>query len=142
MKKSIKTQHSIQAPANAVWDLIKTGANWEDWLPILSGSKVEGNIRTCDLTTPDGGIDVLEESFLAFETDMLFMYQINKQQSFPATDIVAYMKVNDNDGKTLLNWNVEMNVDSEETFDMIKTQITQIYSASASRLEELATVAV
>ena len=42
MKKRIETTHTLDASLDQVWKNVRTGAEWERWLPILSGSKVEG----------------------------------------------------------------------------------------------------
>jgi len=142
MKKGIQTQHEISAPIDAVWDLIKTGANWEAWLPILTGSKVEGNLRTCDIPTPDGNTDVMEELFLASHLEKTFLYQIQKQQSFPADDIVGYIRLVENEGVTTMYWSVEMTIEDEAYFPELKAQIEHIYAEGAAKLQTLAAVAV
>lgn len=134
MYKSIQTTHQVNAPLENVWTLIKTGANWENWFPILTGSRVDGNKRYCDL---DNG-DTLEELFLASDVEKTFIYTVHKQNSFPADNIVGIMKLEDNQEHTQLNWSVEMEVDNEETFQMLKENIGQMYSASAIKLQELA----
>ena len=134
MHKSIQTTHQIKAPIENVWSLIKTGANWENWFPILTGSRVEGNKRFCDLENGD----TLEELFLASNVEKTFIYTVHAQQSFPADNIVGIMKLENNDHNTRLNWSVEMNVENEETFQQLKDHISQMYSASAAKLEELA----
>ena len=141
MKKFIKTKHEINAPIGSIWDLVKTGVKWEDWLPILTGSKVEGNSRTCDVPSPDGNVDVFEEQFLASEAEKTFTYQINKQQSFPAKDIVGIIRLVENGANTTMYWSVEMEVEAEEIFTEMKGQIEHIYGEGAKKLEELATVA-
>jgi len=140
MKKAIQTTHTITAPVDAIWDLIRTGEKWEDWLPILGGSKVNGNHRTCDVPTPDGNQDVFEEIFLAMDAEKTFLYQINKQQSFPATDIVGSIRLEGTGESTTMYWSVEMDVETEETFTALKGQIEEIYKASAAKLQELAAV--
>jgi len=138
MQKAIQTQHQINAPIENVWDLIKTGANWENWLPILTGSRVEGNTRYCDLE--DG--DVLEESFLASNVEKTFIYTIHKQASFPAEKIVGIMRLEEKTAtSTTLNWPVEMEEADEPTYQALKEQISHVYAASAVKLGELALVA-
>ncbi len=142
MKKGIQTKHNIHAPINAVWDLIKTGAKWEDWLSILADSNVDGNTRTCGVPTPDGGKDVFEEIFLATDLEKTFVYQIQKQQSFPASDIIGYIQLEEQGDNTKMFWSVEMDVESDEIFNELKEKIEHIYAEGASNLEKLATVAV
>lgn len=135
MYKSIQTTHQLNAPIDQVWSLIKTGENWEDWLPILSGSRVEGNMRYCDMENGD----TLEELFLASNVEKTFVYTIHRQSSFPAENIVGIMKLEiDQPDQTVLNWSVEMEVENEETFQALQAQISQVYRESAAKLEEAA----
>lgn len=138
MKKGIQTKHEIQAPITAVWDLIKTGEQWEDWLSILVGSNVIGNTRTCNVPTPDGKQDIFEETFLASNLERIFIYQINKQQSFPAADLIGCIKLQEDGNKTIMYWSIEMSVESEDIFDELKTQIEHVYAEGVKKLEELA----
>ncbi|MEO1437208.1 MAG: SRPBCC family protein [Bacteroidota bacterium] len=140
MRKGIQTVHELKAPIQAVWDRIKTGANWEDWLPILAGSAVTGNHRTCNVPGPDGTEDVFEELFLAMDLEKTFIYQIHKQQSFPASDIIGFIRLNENGASTTMHWSVEMTVESEEIFQGLKGQIEMIYGDATNKLEELANV--
>lgn len=134
MHKSIQTSHRLNAPVEKVWSLIKTGEKWEDWFPILTGSRVEGNQRFCDLENGD----VLEEVFLASNVEKTFIYTVHQQNSFPAENIVGILKLDSRNGGTELKWSVEMEVENEETFQMLRQQIQQMYGASAAKLEELA----
>ncbi|MEM9886406.1 MAG: SRPBCC family protein [Bacteroidota bacterium] len=138
MQKAIQTQHQISAPAESIWDLIRTGSNWEKWFPILTGSRVEGNSRYCDLENGD----TLEESFLASNVEKTFIYTIHKQASFPAENIVGILRLEEKTPSTTnLHWSVEMDVADEASFQALKTQIVRLYEASAAKLGELALVA-
>lgn len=135
MKKSIKTQHELNANTDQVWNLIKSGEKWETWFPILTGSRVENNTRYCEL---DGG-DVLEERFLSSEPEKTFIYAVDKQQSFPATDIVGIIRLEEGENNTTrMFWSVEMQPNSEEVFPALEQQITEVYAASVLQLQELA----
>jgi carbon monoxide dehydrogenase subunit G len=135
MKKSIQTTHHLEAPLEKVWPLIKSGTDWENWFPILTGSRVEGNNRFCNL---DNG-DVLEESFLASEAEKTFMYSVNKQQTFPANNIVAIMRLEALDAHhTRLNWSIDMDVETEETFAIMQENVGQLYQAATQELQALA----
>ena len=137
MKKEIQTKHRINANIESVWNFIKTGEKWENWLPILTGSRVEGNSRFCDLHNGD----VMEEKFLASNVEKTFIYSIEKQESFPARDIVGIIKLEEGDdtGFDLL-WSVELEVDDNDTYLALKENIEGIYSSSAAELQKLALV--
>ena len=135
MKKAIKTVHQLEAPVDALWSLIRTGAKWEDWLPILKDSRVEGTSRFCDLENGD----TLEEKFLASDVAKTFIYNVHKQASFPADNIVAIMRLDETSAATTtLHWYVEMEVENEETFQGLKAMIEDLYTNSAKELQKLA----
>ena len=135
MKKSIQTTHTLNAPIENIWNLIKTGDNWENWMPILTGSKIEGNTRTCDL---DSG-DRLEELFLSNETEKTFVYSIEKQNMLPAQNLVGLIRLEKLDHETtILNWSLDLEVESEDIFQILQEKISGIYISSAARLAILA----
>lgn len=136
MKKSIQTTHTLNAPIENIWNLIKTGANWENWLPILTGSTVDGNIRYCDM---DGG-EQLEELFLSNVAEKTFIYSIEKQNVLPAKNLVGLIRLEKVDHETTtLYWSLDLEVESLEIFESLQEQISGIYIASAARLAVLAT---
>jgi len=135
MRKVIQTTHEINAPIGKVWDLIKTGERWEEWIPILSGSKIENNTRYCEVANSD---DVLEERFLASDAEKTFIYSIDRQHSFPATDIIAIIRLEENEDKTNMYWTAEMLPMNDEAAIGLAQQIPEIYAASAAMLENLA----
>ena len=136
MRKFISTQHNIAAPAKKVWAAIAKGDEVEAWIPIIKSSKLEGdNRRFCEMT--EGGD--LEETFLVSEGTKTFMYSIDKQEAFPAREIIGTIRVEElPNEQTKLFWDVEMDIESEEVFAELKPNIEQIYQMSASKLAEIA----
>lgn len=135
MRKSIQTQHEINVSANNVWSHIAKGDQVENWLPIIKSSTLqEGNRRFCQMT--EGGD--LEETILKSDVTKTFMYRIDKQEAFPASDIVGTMRVVEGENsQSRLFWDVEMEVASEEDFAGIKPMIEQVYRMSAEKLGQI-----
>lgn len=136
MKRFISTQHEISAPIGKVWAKIAQGDGVENWLPIIKSSRlVNSTKRFCEMH--EGGM--LEETILKSEGTKTFMYSIDKQEAFPAKEIVGVMHVEAlGTDRTKLHWDVEMEVEADEVFTEIKGKIEQIYSMSAARLSEVA----
>jgi len=135
MKRFISTTHEINAPIEKVWAQIAQGDGCENWLTIIKASRLEeGNRRVC--TMQEGGD--LEETILKSDGTKTFMYRINKQQAFPATNIVVTMRLLVENDATVLNWDVEMDVEEDEAFAQIKAMIEQVYASSAAQLAEIA----
>ena len=136
MKRFISTQHKIAAPVDKVWPIIAQGDGVEAWLPIIKSSELQGgNHRVCEMH--EGGM--LEETILVSEGTKTFMYSIDKQEAFPASDITGVIRVEkDSESTTKLYWDVEMEVEADEVFAELKKNIEQVYQMSAAKLGEVA----
>lgn len=134
MKKQIDTLHQIDANASALWEIIRTGEKVESWFPIFTGSKVENGKRYCSMNEGE-----LEETILlSDDATMTFRYSIDKQQMFPASQIVGTMRVVERgESKAYLHWSVEMEVDSEEDFKVLESETRKLYELAADGLRNL-----
>ncbi|WP_462253667.1 SRPBCC family protein [Ekhidna sp.] len=138
MKKRIETTHTLDASLDQVWKNVRTGAEWERWLPILSGSKVEGEgkgaKRVCVM---HDGNELFETILESDDQQKLFQYSIDKQSFMPISDVVGTMRFSESNGETKLEWNVEFEVENEEVFAQVKPGIEEIYTTSSQKLAEL-----
>ena len=136
MKRLIQTQHEVVAPLEKVWSKIAQGDKVESWIPIIKSSRIEGgNKRFCEMH--EGG--PLEETYLISDVNKTFMYSIDHQEAFPAKNIVGSIRLEKNsENTTRLFWDLELEVENDEVFNELHTQISQIYEMSAARLSEVA----
>ena len=138
MKKTIETKHELKAPLDKVWQNVRTGAEWERWLPLLSGSTIEGTgagaKRVCKM---HDGNELLETILTSDDQEKLFSYRIDQQSFMPISDVIGTMKFSEAEGRTFLSWNVEFEVASEEIFGQVKPGIEEIYSTSSQKLAEI-----
>ncbi len=138
MKKRIETTHTLHADLELVWKNVRTGAEWERWLPILSGSSIEGEgkgaKRICKM---HDGNELFETILESDDEQKLFQYQINEQSFMPISDVIGTMKFSKENGDTKLEWNVEFEVENEEIFSQVKPGIEEIYATSSQKLAEI-----
>ncbi len=134
MKKFISTEHEISVPAESVWSKIAKGDGVERWMPIIKSSRLaEGNRRYCEMH--EGG--KLEETILKSESTKTLLYSIDKQEAFPAKNMVGSMHVEPlGPDRAKLSWNLELDVDDEAIFSELKKNIEQVYQMSAAKLGE------
>ena len=103
MRKKIETQHQLDAKLDEVWSNVRSGAAWEKWIPILSGSTIdgegEGAKRVCKM---HDGNELFETILESNDEQKLFQYQIDKQSFMPITDVVGTMKFSSNGEGTLM----------------------------------------
>ena len=138
MKKTIETSHYINAPLDKVWNIIKSGENWEDWVVVIANSETvgsgEGATRICH--THDNG--VLHETITKIdEVNKIFQYRIDKQEMVPASGIVGTLTFSEEGEGTRLEWVAEMDLfdEAENAFSQIEEMTGKMYTASAQQLE-------
>ncbi|MEP1034166.1 SRPBCC family protein [Ekhidna sp.] len=138
MKKRIETNHTLNASLDQVWNNVRTGAEWERWLPILSGSTIDGEgkgaKRVCKM---HDGNELFETILESDDKQKIFQYQIDKQSFMPISDVIGTMKFTRNNEETKLEWTVEFEVENEEIFAQVKPGIEEIYTTSSQKLAEL-----
>ena len=105
----------------------------EDWIPVISESRLaENNRRFCKFE--DGS--PLEETVLKASHLYTYMYSIDKQEKFPASNILGTIRLEEkSSGETTLYWDLELDVESNDVFDQIKPGIESIYASEAENLE-------
>jgi len=138
MKKRIETTHELNASLEKVWSNVRTGAEWERWLPILSDSTIEGEgkgaKRICK--THDGN-ELFETILESNDQQKVFSYSIDQQSFMPISNVIGTMRFATEGEKTRLEWNVEFEVENDEVFDQVKPGIEEIYSTSSQKLAEI-----
>lgn len=94
----------IARPPGEVWQTVGDLEAISSWVPLLSGSKVEGDRRTCVMG--DGG--TIEERILARD-DAARRYEYEIVTSpFPLTSYRASMEVQDDGGHARVVWTVNL----------------------------------
>ena len=138
MKKKVETNHELNAPIDKVWQNVRTGAEWERWLPILADSSIEGEgegaKRVCKM---HDGNELFETILTSDDQEKLFSYRIDQQSFMPISEVIGTMQFTEENGQTRLAWNVEFEVENEEIFSQVKPGIEEIYSSSSQKLAEI-----
>ena len=138
MNKSITTKHPIAATAataEAVWQLLRDGSGVDAWLPIVTACRIDGDKRVCEV---EGG--QLDETILrSDDATRTFVYRIDAQPLFPATDITGTMRVEPaGPNACTLHWGVDLTLLDPEAWEQVRAGTEQLYAAGAQQLERLA----
>jgi carbon monoxide dehydrogenase subunit G len=133
MKKTIETSHSINAPIEQVWANISKATGVNEWLPVITACRLEGNKRVCSTEQGD-----MNETILKIDNDQkIFQYAIDEQPLLPIADIIGTMQVLAQDNNTKLNWNLEFTLQDETMYEMVKQAVEGMYAAGANGLEKI-----
>ncbi len=133
MKQTIETKHFLSAPANKVWENISKATGLNNWLPVITACRLDGNKRVC--STEQGDMD---ETILTIDNEQkLFQYSIDKQPLLPIENIIGTMKLTEMNGKTELSWNLDFTIQDETMLPMVTQAIQGMYEAGAHGLESI-----
>jgi uncharacterized protein YndB with AHSA1/START domain len=133
MKKTIATSHIINAPIEKVWANISKATGVNEWLPVITACRLDGNKRVCSTEQGD-----MNETILKIDNDQkIFQYAIDEQPLLPIADIVGTMEVFEQDNNTKLNWNLEFTLQDETMYEMVKQAVEGMYAAGANGLEKI-----
>jgi uncharacterized protein YndB with AHSA1/START domain len=133
MKKTIQTSHIINAPIGKVWANISKATGVNEWLPVITACRLDGNKRVC--TTEQGDMN---ETILKIDNDQkIFQYAIDEQALLPIADIIGTMQVLEQDNNTKLNWNLEFTLQDETMYETVKQAVEGMYAAGANGLEKI-----
>ncbi|WP_373523438.1 SRPBCC family protein [Aquiflexum sp.] len=133
MKKTISTIHTINAPSKKVWANISKATGVNEWLPVITACHFDGDKRIC--VTKKGEMN---ETILKIDNENHeFQYSIDSQPLLPIEDVVGTMKVKENSGQTILQWDLEFNLNDESLFEMVKQAVQGMYEAGAVGLETI-----
>lgn len=135
--RKITTTHQINALPENVWNNIRKGEGVNNWLPMITACRLEGEgkgaKRVC--TTEQG--EMKETILSADEQHKIFQYSIDEQPLLPIENIVGTMSILPNGDQTILNWNLEFTMADESLFEMVKLVIEGMYAAGAEGLENI-----
>jgi carbon monoxide dehydrogenase subunit G len=133
MTHTISTKHIINAPIDKVWANISKATGVNEWLPVITACKLDGDKRVC--TTEQG--DMNETILKVDNENKLFRYAIDSQPLLPIENIVGTMQVFEVEGKTQLNWDLDFTLQDGIMLPMVQQAVEGMYAAGAKGLETI-----
>lgn len=133
MTHTISTKHTINAPIDRVWANISKAIGVNEWLPVITACKLDGDKRVCSTEQGD-----MNETILKVDNEnKLFQYAIDSQPLLPIGNIIGTMQVFELNGKTQLNWDLNFTIQDEAMLPMVKQAVEGMYAAGANGLENI-----
>jgi hypothetical protein len=137
--KQVSITQSVDASAEKVWNILRTGTNLDKWIPFISACKLEGKgvgaKRIC--TTADG--KVLKETILLVDdSNRSFKYRIDEQDVLPTKNYVGTVSVSENMGKTEVMWIADFEMTIEAAWPEVEKGLTDLLTGAISGLETAA----
>jgi len=137
----IADKHTINAPADKVWETIKSYDYVEKYLPLVQKTEVQGSgvgaTRVCTISQPDGSSGKVFEKIESLDESQKTISISIADGVLPATNVISTTKVNALDGNKTeldLSWTAEPKGVSEED---LQNFILPIFKMLAEGLEKL-----
>jgi len=137
----IAVKHTINAPADKVWETIKSFDYVEKYLPLVQKTEVQGSgvgaTRICTFSQPDGSTGKLSEKLESLDESQKTISISIGEGLLPATNVISTVKVNALDGNKTeldLSWTAEPKGISEED---LRNYMLPIFKMLAEGLEKL-----
>jgi uncharacterized protein YndB with AHSA1/START domain len=136
--QKIEVKKTINAAPEKVWATLAKGSGVNDWFPIITTCRVEGNKRYCTMA---GGGDLDETIISADHQTRTFTYSVDKHP-LPWGPVHSTVKVNDAGmGKSEIIWQAEFD-GSAEAIKQAMAMLPGLYGQGIDALEAYHKMAV
>ena len=111
----IQTINPVSKSASEAWEVIRKGDQVHKWHPLIESTRIIGSNRTSK--TEKG---TLEETILVSDDlTKTFKYSVDKQEFYPAKNIIGTMKIIAGQESTLLLWDIEFEIKQGHTLEQV-----------------------
>ena len=137
----IAVKHTINAPADKVWDTLKSFDYVEKYLPSVQKTEVQGSgvgaTRVCTFSQPDGSTGKVSEKIESLDESQKTISISIADGVLPATNAVVTFKINALDGNET---ELEFSTSAEPkgiTEEELRNNFLPVYKMIAEGLEKL-----
>lgn len=134
--KTVSVSKRIKVPAQAVWEVVRTGDQLDRWVPAITSCRLEGQgvgaKRVCVINQQP-----LRESIETVDdASRLFQYRIVEQTMMPVRNVLGTIHVSGTGpSETEVLWFVNFELDDEAAWSAVREGFEGIYHAGIEGLE-------
>jgi hypothetical protein len=134
--KTVCVSRKIRVPAQAAWEIVRTGGGIDQWVPVVTSCRLDGEgvgaTRVCTIN----GQETVESIETIDDATRLFQYRIHKQSLMPVRNVMGTFHltpVGPSEAEVL--WFLNFDLDDEKAWPAVKEGIEGIYQAAIEGLE-------
>ena len=134
--KSVVVRRRISVPAQAAWEIIRTGAEVDRWVPVITSCRLEGTGSGAKRLCTVNGQEVTESIATVDDPSRLFQYRIDRQSLMPIRNALGTVHVTaagPTEAEVL--WIMNFEVIDENAWPAVKQGMEEIYRAAIEGLE-------
>jgi hypothetical protein len=135
MKRIIVTEQ-VNASAEKIWDIVRTGDAVNEWFPIITSCNLHGAGAGAKRTCVTGDGKILEETILSVDdNNKEFILRIDKQDIMPIKNIINKLKVSEIMDVTKLEWVAEFEMMDDSMYPAVEQGLKDLYAMGIKGLE-------
>lgn len=137
--KTVSVAQRIRVPAQAAWEVIRSGSGMDKWVPAISSCRLEGGgpgaRRVCVINEQE-----LHETIETVDDETrLFQYRIHRQSLLPVRNILATIHVAPTgDAECEVLWFVNLELEDDAAWSNVRDGIQSIYRSAIDGLSQFA----
>ena len=137
--KQVTVTKQVNAPADKIWEIVRTGNDIDKWMPIIASCTLvgrgKGAKRTC--TTAEG--KTLEETIINVDDmNKELIYSIDKQEMMPIQNIINKVRISESMNNTTIHWKAEFDMLDDSMFPAVEQGLKDLFGMGIQGLESAA----
>jgi hypothetical protein len=136
--KTVCVLERVSVPADAAWEVVRTGSNMDRWVPAITQCTLDGEGVGARRTCVVHGQVLLESIETVDDATRLFQYRIHQQTMLPVRDVLGTLHLSAcGDSETEVLWLVNFELDDEHAWSSVRDGIEALYRSGIDGLEAL-----
>lgn len=140
---TVAVTQRIDASADALWAIIRTGTGVDRWLPMITSCRLEGTganaKRVCMFNDGTTEHELLETILTVDDEARLFQYSIDRQSMMPIRNVRGTMHVTAvTPSQCEILWFANFDLDDASAMPAVKAGLEGVYRAGISGIEAAA----
>jgi Polyketide cyclase / dehydrase and lipid transport len=136
MMKTVSVSRRINVPAQAAWEVIRSGGAMDRWVPAITSCKLEGEGIGARRICVINGQELIESVETVDDASRLFQYRILQQSLMPVHNVLGTIHVSSaGPAEAEVLWFVNFELEDEAALPVVKAEIEGIYRAGIEGLE-------
>ncbi|MBN8611094.1 MAG: SRPBCC family protein [Deltaproteobacteria bacterium] len=137
--KTVSVTKRIRVPVQVAWDVIRTGAHMDRWVPAITRCEVEGSGVGARRVCVVDDHEMHESIETVDDPSRLFQYRIQRQAMLPVRNVLGTLHLAACGAEeTEVLWFVNFDLDDEAAWAPVRDGIEAIYRAGIDGLEAYA----
>ena len=134
--RTVSVSKVVRAPVEVAWEIVRTGANLDRWVPAITRCEIEGDGVGAKRVCVVDGHELHESIETVDDPTRLFQYRIHRQAMLPVRNILGSIHLTARGAEeTAVLWFVNFDLDDEAAWGRVRDGVEALYRSALDGLE-------